>query len=425
MPGEALVTGTGASLVDSPGPELFHPVAAAPGCQQAGVPAGLQLLGDAISKFGLDLFKEILQETSKPNVIISPLSIVLGLAQLSLGAVNETEKQIERSLHLLSLNCSHYTLCSSIEGFRKSILTVASAIYVQKGIHINPDFIKDSMRFYSSEPQLLTGVNTKDTKAINSWVQEKTGGKIKTFFNKLPSNIILLLLNAIHFKGLWQVQFDPLATSNDVFYKEDGSSVQVAMMQHPKYPLSSFHDDDLQIDVARLSFKQNMSFIVVKPMGTWKLDNVVSKLNITDLLARIFKARPMPVKIPKLNINFDVELNQALKKLGLGKLFSNPDLRRISSMPLVVSSIQHKAILELKEEGVQAAASTGIAVNRSFMKCTINRPFFFIIRDDISGIPIFLGTIKDPKPQLQAGTHEKLVVNLERMRKVKVVTNPK
>ncbi|XP_060704090.1 serpin peptidase inhibitor, clade F (alpha-2 antiplasmin, pigment epithelium derived factor), member 2b [Hemiscyllium ocellatum] len=448
-PGEALVTGTPPSLAESPRPslaesprpslaesprpslaesprpELLHPVAAVPSCQKAQAPEGLQLLGEAISKFGLELFKEILQETSKPNVIISPLSIALGLAQLSLGAVNETEKQIQRSLHLLSLNCSHCTLCSSVESFRKSVLTVASSIYIQKGTHINPEFIKDSMRFYSSEPQLLTGINAKDTNAINSWVQEKTGGKIKTFFNEVPRNIVLLLLNAIHFKGLWQVQFDPLATASDVFYKEDGSSVQVAMMQHPKYPLRSFHDDDLQIEVARLSFKQNMSLIVVKPMGTGKLDSVVSRLNISDLLAHNFKTRPMPLQIPKLNINFDVELNKALKNLGLGKLFSNPDLRRISPMPLIVSSIQHKAMMELKEEGVQAAASTGIAVNRSFMKCTINRPFFFIIRDDISGIPIFLGTIKDPKPHFQAGTQEKLVVNLERMRKVKETMNPK
>ncbi|GCC16447.1 hypothetical protein chiPu_0021868 [Chiloscyllium punctatum] len=160
-------------------------------------------------------------------------------------------------------------------------------------------------------------------------------------------------------------------------------------------------------------------------MGTGKLDSIVSRLNISDLLAHNFKTRPMPVQIPKLNINFDVELNKALKNLGLGKLFSNPDLRRISPMPLLVSSIQHKAMMELKEEGVQAAASTGIAVNRSFMKWTINRPFFFIIRDDISGIPIFLGTIKDPKPQIQAGTREKLVVNLERIRRVKEMMNPK
>ncbi|XP_072326113.1 serpin peptidase inhibitor, clade F (alpha-2 antiplasmin, pigment epithelium derived factor), member 2b isoform X2 [Scyliorhinus torazame] len=427
---ETLLKGNGSAVTESPGSVelLSEPVDAQEpvgDCGQAGSPGEMQLLGNAISKFGLDLFKEVLQETTKPNVVISPLSIALGLAQLSLGSVNETEKQIQKALHFNSLNCSHRTLCSYINNLPRSALSMASAIYVRQGFHIKPEFIKQSMKFYKSQPQLLTGVNAKDTDMINSWVQQMTEQKIKTFLNEVPSTILLLLLNAIHFKGMWQVQFDPHATSDDIFYKEDGSYINVAMMQHPKYPISGFHDDDLQIEVARLSFKQNMSFIVVKPTVTGKLDHIVSKLNISQLLAHFFKARPMLVKVPKLNIDFDVELSQALKSLGLGNLFTNPKLSRISPEPLFVSSVQHKATMELKEEGVEAAASTSIAVSRSFLQYTINRPFFFIIRDDISGIPIFLGTIKDPKPQLQMVPQEKLVVNLERMRKSEEFVAPK
>ncbi|XP_078061019.1 serpin peptidase inhibitor, clade F (alpha-2 antiplasmin, pigment epithelium derived factor), member 2b [Mustelus asterias] len=394
-------------------------------CREAGSSREMQLLGNAISEFGLHLFKEVLKETTKPNVIISPLSIALGLAQLSLGSVNETERQIEKMLHFASLNCSHYTLCNTIDKLTRSTLSIASSIYIRKGFPIKPEFIKESVKFYKAQPQILTGVNAKDTNNINSWVAQMTERKIKTFLNEVPSNIVLLLLNAIHFKGLWQVQFDPHATSNDIFYKEDGSYVHVAMMQHPKYPISGFHDDDMQIEVAKLSFKQNMSFIVVKPMATRKLDSVVSKLNITELLGHFFKARPMPVKMPKLDINFDVELSQALSSLGLSNLFTSPNLSKISSVPLFVSSVQHKATMELKEEGVEAAASTGIAISRSLMQCNINRPFFFIIRDDISGIPVFLGTIKDPNPQLQTASQDKLFVNLERMRKTEEVVKPK
>ncbi|XP_067881229.1 alpha-2-antiplasmin-like [Heterodontus francisci] len=394
-------------------------------CRQETSPGEMRLLGNAISKFGLDLFKEVLQETSKPNVIISPLSIALGLAQLSLGSANKTEKQLQETLHFTSLNCSHYTLCTTINSFTRSALSIASAIYIKKGFHIKPEFIEDSEKFYKSRPQLLSGINAKDTNMINNWVEQMTDRKIKTFFNEIPSNIVLLLLNAIHFKGLWQVQFDPRATSDDIFYKEDGSSVHVPMMQHPKYPISGFHDDDLQIEVARLSFKQNMSFIVVKPMMAGRLNSIVAKLNITELLARFFRARPMPVKVPKLNIDFDVDLSQALQSLGLSNLFTNPNLSKISATPLLVSSVQHKATMELKEEGVEAAATTGVAVSRSFLQCNINRPFFFLIRDDISGIPLFLGTIKDPKPQIQKESQDKLMVNLERMKKTVELVDPK
>ncbi|XP_067824059.1 LOW QUALITY PROTEIN: serpin peptidase inhibitor, clade F (alpha-2 antiplasmin, pigment epithelium derived factor), member 2b [Heptranchias perlo] len=385
----------------------------------------MQRLGNAITNFGMDMFKEILQETTKPNVIISPLSIVLGLAQLALGSVNQTEKQLQKNLHFNSLNCSHRVLRTAIDIFTKNILSIASTIYIKKGFHIKNPFLEESVKFYKSRPQLLTGVNAEDTKMINKWVEQMTGGKIKTFLNEVPSNVVLLLLNAIHFKGLWKVQFDPRATSNDIFYMEDGKTVQVEMMQHPKYPISGFHDDDLQIEVARLSFKQNISFIVVKPMVNTGLNNMVQKLKVTELLSRFYRARPMPVKVPKLNIDFDLDLSQALQSLGLGSLFMNPNLSKISSEPLIVSGVQHKVTLELKEEGVEAAASTGIAVSRSFIQCNINRPFFFIIRDDISGIPLFLGTIKDPKPRFRKEPQDKMEVNLERMRKMEMLIVPK
>ncbi|GCB80752.1 hypothetical protein scyTo_0022923, partial [Scyliorhinus torazame] len=86
---ETLLKGNGSAVTESPGSVelLSEPVDAQEpvgDCGQAGSPGEMQLLGNAISKFGLDLFKEVLQETTKPNVVISPLSIALGLAQLSL-----------------------------------------------------------------------------------------------------------------------------------------------------------------------------------------------------------------------------------------------------------------------------------------------------------------------------------------------------
>ncbi|XP_078278080.1 uncharacterized protein LOC144606154 [Rhinoraja longicauda] len=54
-------------------------------CAGASSPETMQLLGKAITDFGMEMFRKVLMKTKKPNVIISPLSVVLGLAQLSLG----------------------------------------------------------------------------------------------------------------------------------------------------------------------------------------------------------------------------------------------------------------------------------------------------------------------------------------------------
>ncbi|XP_051891835.1 serpin peptidase inhibitor, clade F (alpha-2 antiplasmin, pigment epithelium derived factor), member 2b [Pristis pectinata] len=372
----------------------------AEGCAGARSLAMAQLLGKAISDFGMEMFKKVLKETKKPNVIISPLSIVLGLAQLALGSANKTERELVKALHFDPLNCSHHTLHTAVNTFNQRVLSIASTIYVREGFHLKSGFLTDSERFYKSRPQPLSGVAAVDANKINAWVEQMTGGKIKTFLTEVPGNLELMLVNAINFKGLWKVQFDPLATGPEPFFLEDGHMERVPTMKHPKYPVSSMYSDELQSEVIRMAFKHNISFIVVKPVMNSGLNTIVKNVNISDIVGH-FKPRPMLVRLPKLNIDFNTDLKGTLQKLGLGDIFRNPDLSRISDRPLVVSSVQHKATMELREEGVEAAASTAIAINRSLLQCNINRPFFFLIRDDISGIPLFLGTIKDPQPEMQ------------------------
>lgn len=41
----------------------------------------------------------------------------------------------------------------------------------------------------------------------------------------------LVLVNAIHFKGLWQLPFPQAATRQRIFHKLDGSTVSVPMME--------------------------------------------------------------------------------------------------------------------------------------------------------------------------------------------------
>ncbi|XP_069767653.1 serpin peptidase inhibitor, clade F (alpha-2 antiplasmin, pigment epithelium derived factor), member 2b [Narcine bancroftii] len=379
-------------------------------CSGPTPPASLQLLGKAIANFGIDTFKKVLTETKRPNVVISPLSIVLGLAQLALGSANRTERELLRALHFDPLHCSHDALHTAVNSFSHTVLCVASTLYIQQGFHLKPGFLKEMEQFYKSIPQTLSGVSANDTRKVNSWVEKMTGGKIKTFLKNVPGNIDLLLVNAVNFKGLWQVQFDPRATISEPFYLQDGSLVHIPMMQHPKYPVSIFHHEELQSEVIKMTFKQNISFIVVKPMVNQKLDAVVSRVNISDIL-RYVKARPMMVKLPKLNFNFGLDLKVALRSLGLDSLFMSPDLSRMSSRPLAVSAVYHKATMEVTEEGVEAAASTGVVINRSLLQCIINRPFFFLIQDDRLGIPLFLGTVKDPQPGLRKEWKEKMTLD--------------
>lgn len=92
---------------------------------------------------------------------------------------------------------------------------------------------------------------------------------------------------------------------------------------------------------------------------------------------------------------------------GLQELFQGPDLRGISDQGLVVSSVQHQSTVELSELGVEAAAATSTAMNRmSISSFAVNRPFLFFIMEETLGIPLFVGSVRNPNPSAQPQLQE-------------------
>lgn len=71
------------------------------------------------------------------------------------------------------------------------------------------------------------------------------------------------------------------------------------------------------------------------------------------------------------------------------------------SRPIKIDSVIHKAMIEVNEEGSEAAAATEVIITNTgflednlIMKC--NKPFIFTITHDPSKTLLFLGKIMDP-----------------------------
>uniref|UniRef100_A0A8D0GTN8 Serpin family F member 2 n=1 Tax=Sphenodon punctatus TaxID=8508 RepID=A0A8D0GTN8_SPHPU len=356
-------------------------------------------LADTMMQFTIDLLREMQRDNSKDNVILSPFSIALALSQLALGAANQTEKHLLEALHVEALPCLHQMLSSVRKELTKTVLDMAARIYLQKGFEVKEKFLEDSERFYGAKPETLSGDGEDDLLAINNWVKEATNGQIPSFLTELPQSVVMILLNAVHFQGFWRHKFSPSLTAPDMFRLNDEFMVSVEMMKAQKYPLSWFTLDDLDVQVAKFPFKGNMSFVAIVPnQFEWNITQVLVSLNQAELRSRFPREKPTLVKMPKLHLDYQVELNQALRRLGLGELFSRPDLQHISEGPLFVSSIQHQSALRLAEDGVEASAATGVLMSRSISTFSLNQPFVFIIYEETTGIPIFLGNIQNPNP---------------------------
>ncbi|NXS09185.1 A2AP protein, partial [Neodrepanis coruscans] len=366
-----------------------------------------QRLADGLVRFSIDLLREVQQESNRTNVILSPLSIALALSHLAMGATNQTEKHLLEVMHLESVPCLHHLLGTLRRRLTESTLSLASRLYLQKGFEVKEKFLEDSEKFYGAKPMTLSGISENDVTAINNWVKEATHGQIPTFLKQLPANTVMLLLNAIHFHGFWRTKFNASFTGPDVFHLDNKFMVPVEMMKAYQYPLSWFTLESQDIQVAKFPFKSNVSFVVIVPnQYTQNPSHVLEKLPYKQLCRLFPREVPTTVKIPKIKLDYKLELNKVLSQMGLQELFTSPNLQKISDEPLFVSSVQHQSTLELKEDGVEASAATSVMLSRSVFVLSLDRPFVFIIFDDETGIPLFIGSVQNPNPNAAPQTKE-------------------
>ena len=102
--------------------------------------------------------------------------------------------------------------------------------------------------------------------------------------------------------------------------------------------------------------------------------------------------------LPRFKLEYEAELNDTLKAMGMEIAFGkDADFSGIGR-DLFISKVQHKAVVEVNEEGTKAAAATSVKVGVKSVPPTfrVDRPFFFAIYDNTTKTILFMGIVREP-----------------------------
>ncbi|XP_030417729.1 plasma protease C1 inhibitor isoform X2 [Gopherus evgoodei] len=356
----------------------------------------------ALTDFALNFYSKLVKvEGTGSNVVFSPFSVALALSHLLLGARGETKERLESILSYPSdLICVHASLQRLV---KSQPLISASELFLRQGLPLNEAFRNQSLRFYNSRPHVLSGNETQDLRFINKWVKDVTKGKIKRLLKELEPDVQLVLLNAVYFQSKWKTTFKVKNTVNETFYRPGQAPIQVPMMTSKKYPLAFFNDPSLQAKVGRLQLSHNMSLIVIVPQHVSQMLAQVEQKLTKETFAAVMKKlmgvpfKPTVVSLPKLKLDSSQDLMDILVEMDYG-IFYDSNLCGISEAEdLFVTSARHRAMLELNEEGVEAAAATAFSVARTAWVFDVQQPFLFVLWNDDHSFPIFMGHVNDPR----------------------------
>ncbi|XP_048526883.1 serpin-Z2B [Triticum urartu] len=363
-------------------------------------------------------------ESTINNAAFSPVSLHVALSLIAAGAGGATRNQLATTLgegeveglHALAEQVVQFVLAdaSSVGGPR---VAFANGVFVDASLQLKPSFQELAVCKYKAEAQSVD-FQTKAaevTAQVNSWVEKVTTGLIKDILpaGSIDNNTRLVLGNALYFKGAWTDQFDPRGTEIDYFYLLDGSSIQTPFMYSSEKQYISSSDG---LKVLKLPYKQGgdkrqFSMYILLPearSGIWSLaEKLSAEPEFLEQHIPRQKVALRQFKLPKFKISFGIEASDLLKGLGLQLPFgAEADLSEMVDSPmaqnLYISSIFHKAFVEVNETGTEAAATTiAKAVLRqapppSVLDFIADHPFLFLIREDTSGVVLFIGHVVNP-----------------------------
>jgi len=387
----------------------------------AATEADVAKLAAANNAFAFKLLKQLSKQQPGASVFVSPYSAATALQMVLNGAAGQTKTEMQQALETAGLSMTALNEASmAATGLLNPkdpnvILTTANALWYRQSAQIKTSFLEANQKFFSSTVKALDFSNPRAAEGIiNQWASDQTCGRITGIANGMVDPIYtdLVLANAIYFKGRWLDPFDAKLTKDRPFHPGVGAVKNLPMMEMTKkftYRKGSGYQ------AVRLPYMgYDLAIYVFLPdpgSSPAKLLQIMNGDNWRRVTMPGFKEHDGLVVLPKFKLENTLELNGALKALGMKTAFNNQkskpdaDFSGMFSDPHHISEVRQKAFVEVSEEGTEAAAVTvmtvitdGASIEETPPKpfqMIVDRPFLFAIVDARSEMILFMGLVND------------------------------
>jgi serpin B len=361
-------------------------------------------------RFAFKLFRQLVRANDTSNVFWSPFSVMSCLMMLWEGATGETHEAMAKVLEIVEdpESCQRFlkaALAISSPGLE---LAIAHSLWCDEKAQMLPNFLTLAQKKYAAEVVSLSFRSPDAVHRINAWVATKTRGKIGSIIDTLTPSSLLVALNAIYFKALWKAPFEKSLTREERFFTPGNHSIKVPLMRRSGY--YPYHEESA-FQAVRLPYQgDRVSMYIFLPSKKSGLPAFLRTLTSSQWGHWMWTFTPTEgmVGLPRFKFEHGINLNPILANLGMSEAF-DPGRAQFDGMalpppPIYIGQVMHRAVVEVNEEGTEAAAVTEAFFEASLslseprmFQMILDRPFFFVIRDDHSNMILFMGAVNDPR----------------------------
>lgn len=361
-------------------------------------------------RLAVDLFQSSVLESKDENVLISPLSIQLALAMTANGADGNTKAEMEALLggeiSLEDLNEYLYSYVNNLPSAEKYKLQIANSIWFRDDegrLQVENGFLQKNADYYGAQAYKAV-FDDQTLKDINNWVKDHTDGMIDSILDQIDEDAVMYLINALVFDAEWQHVYDKSDVYKGKFTNIGGTEKQVDMMHSEE---TVYLQDENAIGFMKPYSGSKYNFAVLLPNEGVDIYEYIAGLTGESLMETLSTPQlgMVMATLPKFSYEYELTMNDVLKELGMPSAFSG-DTADFSKMAhssrgnIYIGDVLHKTFISVDELGTKAGAVTKVQMNdesapMSEWVVTLNRPFVYMIIDNETNLPVFIGTVMD------------------------------
>ncbi len=365
---------------------------------------------DSQTDFSVNLFK-VTANNEGENILISPLSVGLALAMTANGADNQTLSEMEALLcdgfGIQSLNEYFSSYVNSQDSGEKYKVSIANSIWFrddENRLSVEKDFLQTNANYYSAQIY-KSPFDKKTVRDINNWVKLHTDKTIDKIVDEINPNTVMYLINALAFDAEWEHVYEKSDITNGTFTSYGGEKQDTEMMTSEE---RLYLCDENSTGFIKNYSGGKYSFAALLPNEGIDIYEYIQGLTGERLQNTLDGAQSSAVKatMPKFSYEYESSLNDPLKKLGMNSAFdeSKADFSKMgksSNGNLYISEVKHKTFICVDERGTKAGAVTSVTMNEegadpmSMYSVKLDRPFVYMIIDNDTNLPLFIGAVTD------------------------------
>ena len=355
-----------------------------------------------------------LQQSGKDkdkSFCLSPMGATYLLGMAGSGAAGETRKQIVDAMGMSTASAKDINdLCRTIikdaPGTDKQVtLETANALYANKDIALKEQFCKDMNTYYEADARSLDFSDPGSLDIINNWMKEKTDGKITNALDWLDVVATAYLANATYFKPTWTKHFDKENTKTEAFNMEDGTTRQVQMMNNVAR-VRAYSANKISSTMICLPFGSGTAwnmYVITPGAKGGTLDKLVTNLDTEaweELMSKGFNGE-MEIKIPKFSTTYMADIDKAMRKMGVTRVFTmSAELKGMSHNEVAyIRQMTQKSRIDVDEDNAKTIATENgieepeisdddIQLKSDFYA---DRPFVYLICENSTNAVFFAG----------------------------------